>query len=304
MNYGYRKLVACLNSGYNQTQIIDLLRRSEVKKKLAALGVLLLCAMLVLTGCSSSSSSDDPLADGVLTIAVDDTYLPMEFRDDNNDLVGFDIDLGNALAEQLGVKAEFVTVAWDGIFTGLTSNQYDVIISSTSITPERQESYSQSDPYIANGIVIVSRVDDTSKATTFEELAGSTVGVQLETSADVAAQTLQEETGTDITLKQFDGMLDAFSALEGKQIDYVMTDEAVAQYYVAQKPETFVISTTTPLTNEPISVTARKEDTALTEKINEALKKLKEDGTLKSISEKWLGADMTSDIDTTLNVIE
>ncbi len=304
MNYGYRKLVACLNSGYNQTQIIDLLRRSEVKKKLAALGVLLLCAMLVLTGCSSSSSSDDPLADGVLTIAVDDTYLPMEFRDDNNDLVGFDIDLGNALAEQLGVKAEFVTVAWDGIFTGLTSNQYDVIISSTSITPERQESYSQSDPYIANGIVIVSRVDDTSKATTFEELAGSTVGVQLETSADVAAQTLQEETGTDITLKQFDGMLDAFSALEGKQIDYVMTDEAVAQYYVAQKPETFVISTTTPLTNEPIGVTARKEDTALTEKINEALKKLKEDGTLKSISEKWLGADMTSDIDTTLNVIE
>ncbi len=228
----------------------------------------------------------------------------MEFRDDNNDLVGFDIDLGNALAEQLGVKAEFVTVAWDGIFTGLTSNQYDVIISSTSITPERQESYSQSDPYIANGIVIVSRVDDTSKATTFEELAGSTVGVQLETSADVAAQTLQEETGTDITLKQFDGMLDAFSALEGKQIDYVMTDEAVAQYYVAQKPETFVISTTTPLTNEPIGVTARKEDTALTEKINEALKKLKEDGTLKSISEKWLGADMTSDIDTTLNVIE
>ena len=304
MNYGYRKLVACLNSGYNQTQIIDLLRRSEVKKKLAALGVLLLCAMLVLTGCSSSSSSDDPLADGALTIAVDDTYLPMEFRDDNNDLVGFDIDLGNALAEQLGVKAEFVTVAWDGIFTGLTSNQYDVIISSTSITPERQESYSQSDPYIANGIVIVSRVDDTSKATTFEELAGSTVGVQLETSADVAAQTLQEETGTDITLKQFDGMLDAFSALEGKQIDYVMTDEAVAQYYVAQKPETFVISTTTPLTNEPIGVTARKEDTALTEKINEALKKLKEDGTLKSISEKWLGADMTSDIDTTLNVIE
>lgn len=81
-----------------------------------------------------------------------------------------------------------------------------------------------------------------------------------------------------------------------------MTDEAVAQYYVAQEPETFVISTTTPLTNEPIGVTARKEDTALTEKINEALKNSKR--TLKSISEKWLGADTTSDIDTTLNVIE
>lgn len=276
-------------------------------KKLSTLMVLLLSAVLLFAGCSSdsSSSSTDPLADGVLTVAVDDTYLPMEYRDDKNELVGFDIDLAKALGEKLGVDVDFQTVAWDGIFTGLTSNQYDVIISSTSITPERQQNYSQSDAYISNGIVIVGRKDyGDDVATTFEELEGKTVGVQLETSADIAAQTLMDETGTNITLKQFDGMLDAFSALKGKQIDYVMTDLGVAKYYVQEDPDVFVVTTEEPLTNEPIGTTARKDEEELTEKINEALKELREDGTLKEISDKWFGEDMTSDIDTNLNVIE
>lgn len=276
-------------------------------KKLSTLLVMLLSAVLLFAGCSSdtSSSATDPLADGVLTVAVDDTYLPMEFRDDKNELVGFDIDLAKALGEKLGVDVEFSTVAWDGIFTGLTSNQYDVIISSTSITPERQENYSQSDAYISNGIVIVGRTDyGDDAATTFEELEGKTVGVQLETSADIAAQKLMDEKGTNLTLKQFDGMLDAFSALKGKQIDYVMTDLGVAKYYVAQEPDVFIVETEEPITNEPIGTTARKDEEELTEKINEALKELREDGTLKEISEKWFGEDMTSDIDTTLNVIE
>ncbi len=279
-----------------------------MKKKFFALLATLLCFTMLLAGCgnSSNSSSSDPLADGKLNIAVDDTYLPMEFRNDKNELVGFDIDLAEALSKKLGVEADIQTVAWDGIFTGLTSNQYDVIISSTSITPERQKNYAQSDPYISNGIVIVGRTDypDGEKATTFQELEGKTVGVQLETSADIAAQKLESETGTKVNLKQFDGMLDAFSALEGKQIDYVMTDVGVAKYYVSQKPETFVITTTAPLSNEPIGVTARKDEQELIDKINEALKELREDGTLKQISEKWFGEDMTSDIDTDLNVIE
>ncbi len=270
--------------------------------------------LLAVTGCgsntsessdtSSSDSATDPLEDGVLNVAVDDTYLPMEFRDDENNLVGFDIDLIDALGKQLGVKTDIQTVAWDGIFTGLEANQYDVIISSTSITPERSESYSQSDPYISNGIVIVSNNGTAEKGSTIEELAGKKVGVQLETSADIAVQKLMEENNVDLELKQYDGMLDAFSALEGQQIDYVVTDVGVAQYYVQQNPETFTITTEKPITNEPIGVTASKENTELISKINDALKALHDDGTLKQISEKWFGTDMTSDIDTNLNVIE
>lgn len=275
------------------------------RKLLSLLLVLSLIMAMGLTGCSSGTkevASEDPLEDGVLSIGVDDTYLPMEFRNDQNELIGFDIDFANALGEELGVEIEFETVAWDGIFNGLNAKQYDVIISSTSVTPERQEAFAMSMPYVANGIVIVSRTD-ADPVKEFKGLAGKTLGVQIETTADIAAEKLKEQEAVDITIKKFDGMLDAFAALEGKQIDNIMTDIGVAMHYVADKPETFVVSSEV-LTNEPIGVTARKDDTALVEQLDAAIMNLQKNGTLTEISMKWFGKDMTSDIDTELIVIE
>ncbi len=278
-----------------------------MKRKLLGLSLfMLLVTALVLTGCSSggtkTEATEDVLADGVLSVGVDDTYLPMEFRDDQNELVGFDIDFANALAEQLGVNVEFQTVAWDGIFNGLTAKQYDAIISSTSITPDRLKSFSMTDPYVANGIVIVSRKDAT-PVTTFKELEGKTLGAQIETTADIAAEKLKVDENVNVEIKKFDGMLDAFAALQGKQIDNVITDAGVAMYYVAQNPDLFVVSSDV-LTNEPIGITSRMDDTASTEKFNEAIKALQENGKMSEISMKWFGEDMTKDIDTKLVVIE
>lgn len=276
-----------------------------MKRKLLVLSVVVMMAFtLVLSGCSSGSKAAavDPLADGVLSIGVDDTYLPMEFRNDQNELVGFDIDFANALAKDLGVKTEFQTVAWDGIFNGLNAKQYDVVISSTSITPERQSGFSMSDPYVSNGIVIVSR-KDAAPATTFKDLEGKTLGAQIQTTADIAAEKLKEQEGVNVEIKKFDAMLDAFAALQGKQIDNVITDKPVAEYYVAQNPDLYVVSSDV-LTNEPIGVTARLEDTEMTKTINTAIKKLLDNGTLTEISMKWFGKDMTTNIDKNLVVIE
>ncbi|AFA48155.1 transporter substrate-binding domain-containing protein [Acetobacterium woodii] len=278
-----------------------------MKRKLLGVSLLvLLVTALVLTGCSSggtkTAAKEDSLADGVLSVGVDDTYLPMEFRNDQNELVGFDIDFANALAEQLGVSVEFQTVAWDGIFNGLNAKQYDAIISSTSITPDRLKGFSMTDPYVANGIVIVSRKDAT-PVKTFKELEGKTLGAQIETTADIAAEKLKTDENVNVEIKKFDGMLDAFAALQGKQIDNVITDAGVAMYYVAQNPDLFVVSSDV-LTNEPIGVTSRIDDTATTEKLNEAIKALQKNGKLSEISMKWFGKDMTKDIDTKLVVIE
>jgi len=276
-----------------------------MKRKLLGLSLAIVMILaLVLTGCSSGSKAakEDPLADGVLSIGVDDTYLPMEFRNDQNELVGFDIDFANALAAELGVKTEFQTVSWDGIFNGLNAKQYDVIVSSTSITPERQKAFSMSDPYVANGIVIVSRKDAT-PVVTFDQLEGKTLGAQIETTADIAAEKLKADQGVNVEIKKFDGMLDAFAALQGKQIDNVITDIGVAMYYVAQNPDLYVVSSDV-LTNEPIGVTARLTDTALTDTINTAVKKLQDNGKLTEISMKWFGKDMSTNIDATLKVIE
>ncbi|MBC3798192.1 ABC transporter substrate-binding protein [Acetobacterium tundrae] len=271
------------------------------------LGLTLAAVLLLVpafTGCSSGSktASEDSLADGVLSVAVDDTYLPMEFRNDQNELVGFDIDFANALADQLGVKVEFKTVSWDGIFNGLTAKQYDAVISSTSITPERLASFSMTDPYISNGIVIVSR-KDAAPVTTFKGLEGKTLGAQIQTTADIAAGKLKEQEGVNVEIKEYDGMLDAFAALQGKQIDNVITDVGVAKYYVAQNPDLFVVSSDV-LTNEPIGITSRLDDTATTKKFNEAIKTLQKNGKLTEISMKWFNEDMTKDINTKLSVIE
>ena len=158
------------------------------------------------------------------------------------------------------------------------------------------------DPYIANGIVIVSRKDAT-PVTTFKELEGKTLGAQIQTTADIAAAKLKEQQGVNVEIKEFDGMLDAFAALQGKQIDNVITDVGVAMYYVAQNPDLYVVSSDV-LTNEPIGITSRLTDTATTKKFNEAIKKLQDSGKLSEISMKWFGKDMTKNIDTKLSVIE
>ncbi|MBI4856524.1 MAG: amino acid ABC transporter substrate-binding protein [Acetobacterium woodii] len=274
-----------------------------MKRKSYVLITIVLGIALFLTGCGNkTASSEDPLADGVLTAGTNDMYLPLEFRDQNNELVGFDIDLGAALADQLGVKIEWVPTAWDGIFNGLDAKQYDIVLSGTSITEDRLSGYNMTDPYIANGIVIVSRKDAT-QAKTPKDLAGKTVGVQIETTADYAAEALKKQENVDYTVNKYDAMLDAFAALEGKQIDNIMTDISVAQFYTTLKPDVYAISSDV-LSNEPIGITVRKADTAFNEELNGALDALRKNGKLSELSIKWFGKDVTQNIDTNLKVIE
>jgi ABC-type amino acid transport substrate-binding protein len=95
----------------------------------------------------------------VLKVGVDDSYPPMEFKDEKNELVGFDVDLAKAIGEKLGLQVEFVSTAWDGIFTSLNTDKFDAIISSISVNEERQKNFALTKPYIANAQVIVVSAD-------------------------------------------------------------------------------------------------------------------------------------------------
>lgn len=250
--------------------------------------------MFTFTACAGTTQQTSK-AEGApfkLVIGVDDTYPPMEFRDDNNELVGFDIDFAQALAKELGAEIEFVPTAWDGIFTGLTAGKYDCIISSVSTTEERLESYTFSKPYLSNGQVIVVEKGDTSIKSA-EDLGGRKVGVQLETTADIAAKKQQEATPFELT--QYDDIIQTFADLKTGRLEAIVVDYAVAIEYCSKDADKFEI-TTAQLTNEPIAV-CMKKDTDLKEKIDAAITKLQENGTMKEISNKWLGDDYVSDID-------
>jgi len=279
-----------------------------MKRKSILISLMLVLVLLVSVGCGGGGGDDkkatveDPLAGGKLKIGTNDTYVPLEFRDENNKMVGFDIDLGDALAKELGVESEWISTAWDGIFNGLNSRQYDIILSGTSITEDRLENFNMTEPYIANGIVIVSKTDAV-QAKTAKDLEGKKVGVQLETTADYAAESMKKSENIEFEIKKFDAMLDAFAALEGGSVEYILTDKPVAAFYTAKKPEVYQISSE-ELSNEPIGATMRKDDVEFAKKVQEAMNKLVENGTMKELSMKWFGEDVTQNISKELKIIE
>jgi len=272
-----------------------------MKKKLVLLLVFVLICSLAVTACAKKEEA--PVEEAkVFRVGTDDAYPPFEYHDEKtNDLIGFDIEFGTLLAEKLGMEIEWVPTAWDGIFNGVNTGQYDAIISCTSITPDRLTNFAMSKPYLANGIVIVSP-KSAEPATTIEQLAGKKVGVQLETTADIAAQKFIAD-GAEMNLFKYDTIMDAFAALKGGSIDNILVDSSVGGFYISTDAESFAI-TSELLSNEPIGVTMAKGNTELQEKVNAALKELQEDGTMTALSQKWFSADFATNIDEEIKVIE
>jgi polar amino acid transport system substrate-binding protein len=266
-----------------------------MKKTWGILFTMALAGATILSGCAQEDQSDK-----VLKIGTDDTYPPFEFRDDANKLVGFEVDLARLLGEELDMEVEFISTSWAGIFNGLNSKSYDVIMSATSITPKRLKSYIFTDPHMTNGQVIVTRAGEEA-ITEPEALEGLKVGVQLETTADIAASKYNET--VDFEMLRFDEVIQTFSAMKAGHVDVIVADYAVAIDYAAKDPDSYEL-TEVMLTNEPIAITIRKDDTELRDTLNGALNALRESGALKDLSVKWLGDDYTSNIDTELNVVE
>lgn len=264
------------------------------RKSLFAVLALLVLVAFVMTGCGSS---DTKWKGDVLRVGVDDTYPPMEYRDDQNNLVGFDVDLANAIAGKLGVKIEFISTAWDGIYPALNANKFDCIISSCSQTKAYVKNYAFSKPYLSNGQFIVVKPSDNS-INKPEDLKGKKVGAQVNTTSSRAAKKYQKETEFDLT--EYDQVIQPFSDLKAGRIEAVVVDEMVGKDYQSKDPESYKV-TTAKLTNEPIGIAFSNANKELRDKVDTIIDGLRADGTLKQISEKWFeGEDRTSNIDGTL----
>ncbi|MDP4093057.1 MAG: ABC transporter substrate-binding protein [Bacillota bacterium] len=232
-----------------------------------------------------------------LRIGVDDSYPPMEFRDDKNALVGFDVDMAKAIAQKLGVPIKWTSIVFTGIFAGLDTNKYDIIISSVSMTKSREKKYLFSEPYLSNGQEIVVAPSNNS-ITKIEDLKGKKVGVQSGTTAENSAKKYNKK--FKFTIVPYDQIIQPFADLKTGRLDAVVSDAMVAEDYAAKDAKSYKISGV-KMTNEPIAICMTKVNTDLQTKINKALDELRADGTLKKISEKWyFGKDATSNIDTSV----
>lgn len=263
-------------------------------KKFFVLIATIIVAAVIFTGCKKNVE-DLPTLERIkqtktFAIGMDDTFPPMEFNDDNGNIVGFDVDMAKEIAKRLGAEAKFISIDWNGIQSGLKSKKYDAIISCFSITPERKQSFNLSDPYLYIKQVVAVRAGDKSinKA---EDLKGIPIGVQANTTGDAAVKELSFiNYEKDVT--QYDRIIDAFNDLGTGRKKAVVIDSVVAYYYKKTSPEKFDVAPV-ELQKEPVGIAIRKEDKDLYEEIQKILKEIKEDGTLSQISIKWFGEDIT-----------
>ncbi|HOJ13611.1 MAG TPA: basic amino acid ABC transporter substrate-binding protein [Deltaproteobacteria bacterium] len=219
-----------------------------------------------------------------VVVATDATWPPMEMLDANKNIVGFDIDYMNAVAKEAGFQVEFKNTAWDGIFGGLETGNYDAIISSVTITDERKKKYDFSLPYINAGQVLV--VPKTTKGVkTLADMKGKSVGAQIGTTGAMEVQKVK-----GVELKNYDEIGLAFEDMAAGRIAGVVCDTPVAADYALQRAEykaKFMI-VGEPFTQEQYGIVVKKGNKALLDLINKGIKAVQKKGIDKQLEKKWL----------------
>ena len=261
-----------------------------MKKIVAAILVL----MMALTGIAFAEDNSVAYIQekGTFILGLDDSFPPMGFRDENNEIVGFDIDVAKVVAEKLGVEFIAQPIAWDAKELELNSKNIDCIWNGMSITPDRQESMAMTWPYLNNAFTFFVRKD--SDIATLEDLAGKVVAVQNGSTAeelitgeyaDLAA------TFADSSYLGYDEYLTAFMDLQAGGCDAVLVDAVVGEYRINTMGADN-LKAGPPLADDLYGVGFRKEDVALRDKVQDILIDLKADGTLADICAKWFSADI------------
>lgn len=270
-----------------------------MKKKNILLSFLALLCVLLLTGCSVSIGKKADQTDnwtriqkrGYVTIGVDDTFVPMGFRQKSGQLVGYDVDLAKAVFKLYGIKANFQTIDWSMNATELKNGTIDLIWNGLTKTPERQAKMTFSNTYLKNDQVLVTLKKN--HINSYADMQGKVLGAQTGSSGsnDINKYPrLLKDRIKDHDPILYDSFTNAFIDLNSGRIQGLLIDSSYADYYIAHQknPKDFkTIRGAFP--PEQFGVGMRKNDVTLKKKINTGMKKLAQDGTLEKINQKWFG---------------
>ncbi|PXX93621.1 nickel transporter [Marinobacter vulgaris] len=223
-----------------------------------------------------------------LRIAFDVPYAPFEYKDDDGELTGFEVELAEAMCEEMNANCEFVIQAWDGMIPGLLARKFDLIMSSMSITPERAERVLFSEPYYNTPGGWFAREGFDTDVTDMDAMEGKTVGVQRGTTMDTH---VTEEMGGIVNIKRYTTADDMVLDLEGQRLDVVFVDYPVGEQTILSKEGFKEVGEPVKL-GQGVGVAMRKRDEDLAEEVNAALATLKEDGTYDAIMEKYFAYDI------------
>ena len=241
---------------------------------------------------SAADGQQDLLAQiqekGFVTIAMEGTWAPWTYHDENDNLVGYDVEVGQRIAQGLGVEADFIEGEWDGLLAGLDSGRYDMMINGVDITEEREKAYDFSEPYAYNRMAVIVR-GDYDEIQTMEDLAGKhTANTISSTYAETAEQYGAEVTGVDDLNQTFELLLSG-------RIDATLNSEVTFYDYMKADPDANIKIAVLADNASEVGIPFRKgEETAsLREAVNEILDEMRESGELSELSVKYFGTDIS-----------
>lgn len=268
---------------------------------ISLMGVLAASGALSLAGCSgspASSSSPAQSADlletirqrGTLIVALEGAWQPWSYHDESDTLVGYDVEVSRAIAQQLGVEPEYVESDWDSLFAGMDAGRYDLVCNGVEVTEERAKTYDFTVPYGYIHTALAVRKDN-EEIRSFEDLAGKTTANSLASTY----MELAEQYGA--TVQGIDTLEETIQLLAAGRIDATLNADVSFYDYLNVHPEADfkLVAQTEEASHVAIPLRKGEQTAALRQAIDEAIEALRADGTLKEISERYFGQDISSE---------
>ena len=274
---------------------------------ISLMSVMAAAGVLTLAGCSNSSGSTaasgtaasvapaagDQLSSiqssGKLIVALEGAWQPWSFHDESDTLVGYDVEVSRAIAEKLGVGPEYVESDWDSLFAGLDAGRYDMVCNGVEVTEERAKTYDFTTPYGYIHTALAVRKDNTD-ITSFEDLKGKT------TANSLASTYMELAESYGATVQGIDTLEETIQLLTAGRIDATLNADVSFYDYLNVHPDADfkLVAQTAEASHVAIPV-LKSEDTAYLDALNTAIEELRADGTLKTLSEKYFGQDISSE---------
>ena len=274
---------------------------------ISMMSVMAAAGVLTLSGCSNSStstaassgassaagSSADQLAaiqaSGKLIVALEGAWQPWSYHDESDTLVGYDVEVSRAIAEKLGVEPEYVESDWDSLFAGLDAGRFDMVCNGVEVTDERALTYDFTTPYGYIHTALAVRKDN-DEIKTFEDLKGKT------TANSLASTYMELAESYGATVQGIDTLEETIQLLTAGRIDATLNADVSFYDYLNVHPDADfkLVAQTAEASHVAIPV-LKSEDTAYLDALNTAIEALRADGTLKTLSEKYFGQDISSE---------
>ena len=257
----------------------------------------LLLVTMVFAGCGGGNepakTDDGAKSDAKkIVIGLDDEYAPMGFKNEQNEIIGFDVDLAKEAAKRLGTQVEFKAIDWNSKEAELKSGRIDIIWNGLDITPERQENMLFSEPYMDNRQIVFVKNGNDQGIAAEADLAGKAIGTQAGSTAEAYIDSTEGLKASFKEFKTYGDYVSAFMDLENGRIDALVCDEIVGRYAMSKQGDKFQALDVAvgPITQ--FGIAFRKDDTDLRNKVQGVFDEMVKDGTAGKISEQWFGANL------------